>query len=657
MSDADVLPASAWRPRRLTPAQRLHPWRVALVGGPNSGKTTLFNTLTRSRQKTANYAGVTVERKSGILVTPARHTVEVIDLPGSYSLRARSPDEAITRDVVLGRQARETMPDVIICVSDATNLGLHLRLLLELKKVGRPIILALNMIDIARRNGCLIDIEAMARTLGVPVVATIALRSSGVKELVTQLDDVLGQLTQQALQEGRAPAQGDSASPSTWKEPSVSEIRAYHQEIDQILKTAILNEGTPERFSRQVDNVLLHPVFGFLMLLAILFLIFQAVFTWAAVPMDWIEAGFAALQAWIGSAMDDGMLKSLLVDGIIAGVGGVVIFLPQIMILFFFILLLEDWGYMARAAFLMDRIMGGVGLNGRAFIPLLSSFACAIPGIMGARAIAHSRDRLITIMIAPLMTCAARLPVYVLLIAAFIPNTTVWGGWVGLQGLVMFGLYAAGIVSALLVAWVLQATWMRGEHQPLIMELPSYKMPSAFNVMLGLWDRAWVFLYRAGTIILTLMVLLWFLASFPGAPADATQPAIYYSFAGMIGRALEPLLAPIGFNWQIAIALVPGMAAREVAVAALGTVYALSGDEEAVAETLTTVIAHDWTLATALALLAWYVFAPQCLSTLAITKRETNSWTWPLFMFGYMMALAYVAAFITYHLAVALGAG
>jgi len=621
--------------------------RIALVGFPNCGKTTLFNTLTGSRQKTANYPGVTVERKSGLLRTPVGRAVEVIDLPGSYSLRARSPDEAVTRDVVLGRQAQEAIPDAIVCVTDATNLGQHLRLLLELRQLGRPLILALNMMDIAQKRGYQIDAEILAQQLGIPVVTTVALRKNGVKDLLGQLDAVLGQATAH-----NAP----TAAVEAWTEPSSDDIRAYHREVERLLREATVREGAPERFTRQLDRVLLHPIAGPIILLSILFLMFQAVFSWAAWPMDWIDGATVALQQTLSEQMEDSLLKSLLIDGIIAGVGGVVIFLPQILILFFFILLLEDFGYMARAAFLMDRIMSGVGLNGRAFLPLLSSFACAIPGIMAARTIAHPIDRMITILIAPLMTCSARLPVYALLVAAFIPNVVVWD-FVGLQGLVMFGLYAAGIVGALVVAGLLRLTIMRGSQQPLLMELPSYKLPSPANVLLGLLDRAKAFLRRAGTLIMSIIVILWFLSSFPGAPNGATEPAIYYSYAGVIGRTIEPVLAPIGFNWQIAIALVPGLAAREVAVAALGTVYALSGEEDAVVEALGVTLAQGWSLATALSLLAWYVFAPQCLATLAVARRETNSWRWAAFMFTYMMALAYVAAFITYRVALALGGG
>ncbi|MCP5196012.1 MAG: ferrous iron transporter B [Gammaproteobacteria bacterium] len=620
--------------------------RIALVGPPNSGKTTLFNTLTGGRQKTGNYPGVTVERKSGRLRTPVGHTVELLDLPGSYSLRARSPDEAITRDVVLGRQAQETLPDAVVCVTDATNLGQHLRLLLELRQLGRPLILALNMMDVAQKRGCQISIEALSRQLGIPVVTTVAMRKHGVKDLLGQIDVLLNQTS----------VTSGSTITDAWIEPSPEAIRAYHREVERLLHEAVVQEGAPERLTRQVDRVLLHPVVGPLILLGLLFLMFQAVFSWAEAPMDWIDGGMASLQQWFSAHMEESLLKSLVIDGIIAGVGGVVIFLPQILILFLFILLLEDSGYMTRAAFLMDRLMSTVGLNGRAFIPLLSSFACAIPGIMAARTIAHPLDRLTTILIAPLMTCSARLPVYVLLIAAFVPNTTVSGG-IGLQGLVMFGLYATGIVGALVVAGILRLTLLRGGRQPLLMELPSYKWPNPANVLLGLLERARIFMRRIGTIILSVLVLLWFLSTFPAPPTGATEPAIYYSFAGLIGRGLEPLLAPIGFNWQIAIALVPGLAAREVAVAALGTVYALSGDEGAVAEALTTTLAQDWTLATALALLAWYVFAPQCLATLAAVRRETNSWRWPTFMFIYLIVLAYLAAFVTYRVALALGGG
>ena len=610
---------------------------LALVGNPNCGKTALFNLLTGSRQKVANYAGVTVERKEGRFTTPGGKSLRVLDLPGAYSLYPRSPDERVTCDVLFGHAKGEKRPDLVVCVVDATNLRRNLRLALAVKRLGLPCIIALNMADMAESRGIKVDPEALSAELGLPVVSTVAIKRSGVDSLLALFDDK-----------------------SVWRSaPPLGAAQSQesdHLAVCRILQRLGLDDVVPHTVSDRIDRVVLHPLAGPMLLALVLFLIFQAVFAWAEAPMALIEAATASLSEAVGGALDDGWLRSLLVDGVIAGAGGVLVFLPQIVILYFFILVLEESGYLPRAAFLLDRLMGGVGLSGRSFIPLLSSFACAIPGIMAARTIANPRDRLVTIMIAPLMTCSARLPVYVLLIAAFVPNTEVWGG-VGLQGLVMFGLYATGIVGALVVAGVLRLTLLKGGRQPLLMELPSYKWPNPANVLLGLWERAKIFMRRIGTIILSLMVILWFLSTFPAPPAGATEPAIYYSYAGMIGRALDPLLAPIGFNWQIAIALVPGMAAREVAVAALGTVYALSGEEGAVAEALTATLAQSWTLATALALLAWYVFAPQCLATLAAVRRETNSWRWAAFMFAYLMVLAYLAAFITYRVALALGGG
>ncbi|KAA0579994.1 ferrous iron transport protein B [Azospirillum sp. Sh1] len=620
--------------------------RIALVGNPNCGKTALFNALTGARQKVANYPGVTVERKVGEFLSPAGTRVQIVDLPGTYSLRARSPDEEVTRDVVLGRFRHEAPPDAMVCVCDATNLRLHLRLVLELKKLGRPIILALNMMDVAEARGCRVDAAALSAALGVPVVPTVAIRRNGVAGLLDQIDRSMMAMTTDL-----------AAAPCGWSEPSARELRAYHQEVEGILAAALQDAGKPSLATRRIDAALLHPAVGLPFLLLVLFLMFQAVFAWAAVPMDMIDGALGWVQAAAGATLPDGMLKSLITDGIIAGVGSVLIFLPQILVLFFFILMLESTGYMARAAFLLDRLMGGVGLHGRAFIPLLSSFACAVPGIMAARTIENRADRLATIMIAPLMTCSARLPVYTLIIAAFVPNRTVAGGMIGLQGLVMFTLYAAGILSALAVAFVLKRTIFKGAREPLLMELPSYRLPSPRDILLGLLERTRIFLARAGTVIFAIMILLWFLGSFPAAPDGATGPAIDYSFAGMLGHALAPLLAPIGFTWQIAIALVPGMAAREVAVAALGTVYALSETGDALSGSLAGVLAADWSLPTALSLLAWFVFAPQCVSTLSVVKRETNSWFWMLVMIAYMTALAYGAAFVTFRLSTALLGG
>ncbi|MDR3514934.1 MAG: ferrous iron transport protein B [Azospirillaceae bacterium] len=614
---------------------------IALVGCPNCGKTALFNALTGSRQKVANYAGVTVERKEGRLITPGGRTVRVLDLPGTYSLRGRSPDEAVTRDVVLGRLDGEMLPDVLVCVADATNLRLFLRLVLELKSLNRPLILALNMIDIARRQGCEIDVERLSVELGIPVVPTIAVRKGGIDGLLAAIDRHTGDVAVAAS----APAAG-------WREPKAAEIRAAHREADRILKACAFRPGD-EKLTGRLDKVLLHPVFGLLILLTVLFLMFQAVFAWATPLMDGITALFDLLARQVQTLMPDTLLRSLLTDGVIAGVGSVLVFLPQITILFLFIILLEDFGYMARAAFLMDRLMGGAGLHGRAFIPLLSSFACAIPGVMAARVIENPRDRLTTILVAPLMTCSARIPVYTLIVSAFVPHRAVWGG-MGLQGLVMFGLYAVGIVSALLVAWVLKRLVWRQVAEPFLMELPSYKWPRASNILLSLWQRVSAFLHRAGTIILAMMVLIWFLSSFPQAPADAVEPAINYSIAGIVGHALVGFFAPIGFNWQIVVALIPGMAAREVAVGALATVYALSATGEEAGAALQPILAAQWSLPTALALLAWYVFAPQCASTLAVVRRETNSWRWPVVMFLYMTAMAYGAAFMVFRVATAL---
>ena len=612
---------------------------IALLGNPNCGKTALFNRLTGSRQKVANYAGVTIERKEGSFTSPAGHLYKVLDLPGAYSLSATTPDEAITRDVVAGLREGEAAPDTIVCVVSAVNLRLNLRLVLEIKRLGLPMVLALNMVDVARKRGIEIDGATLARELGMPVVDTVAVQSGGEVALLDALD----------CMPRHAPVKSQPLSAID----AVS-VEDTQREVRRILAACTSYVNDTGNLTEKIDAVVLNPFAGPLLLAAIMFLVFQAVFSWAVVPMEMITGAVEAVGAWVGTLLSEGVLRSLLVEGILGGVGSVLVFLPQILILFFFILVLEDCGYLPRAAFLLDRMMGGVGLSGRAFIPLLSSFACAIPGIMAARTIQNPRDRLVTIMIAPLMTCSARLPVYALIIAAFIPNREVWGV-MNLQGLVLFVLYFAGIAAAMAVAWVMKRSMAANRNQPLMLELPSYHWPHLRNLAMGLWERAKIFLSRVGTIILTLMILLWFLSSFPGAPEGATQPPIYYSIAGMLGRALAVVFEPIGFGWQICIALVPGMAAREVAVGALGTVYALSQTGDELATSLTPIIAQSWSLATALSLLAWFVFAPQCLSTLSVVKRETNSWRYPLFMAAYMFALAYVASFLTYRIALALG--
>ncbi len=617
------------------PAPALDAMRLALVGVPNCGKTALFNRLTGSRQKVANYAGVTVERKEGSFVGPTRgERFRLLDLPGAYSLTPTTLDEAITRDCLLGRLAGESAPQRVICVVDATNLRLNLRLVLELRDLGVPMVVALNMSDLAQNRGFGLDRERLERELGVPVVETVAIRESGERALLERLESLT------------APAAGPTAE---WRESTFEQIQQTQREVRRILHAAGYREPARSRALQRVDGFVMHPIAGPVILAALLFFVFQAVFSWAAVPMELVDAGVNWLGAQLHATLPPGLLNSLLVDGVIAGAGSVLVFLPQIMILFFFILVLEDSGYLPRAAYLLDRMMGSVGLSGRAFIPLLSSFACAVPGIMATRTIPNVRDRLATIMIAPLMTCSARLPVYALIIAAFIPRQRV--GAFNLQGLVLFTLYVAGIVSAMAVAYALKRTALRSTYHPLLLELPEYRWPDLRNLMLGLWERLKIFLQRVGTIILALMIVLWFLSSFPAPPEGATGPAIQYSFAGSIGRALEHVFAPIGFNWQISLALVPGLAAREVAVGALGTVYSLSATGDDVAATLVPMIAGTWSLATALSLLAWYVFAPQCLSTLVVVKRETNSWRYPLLMAGYLFALAYVAAFITYRVA------
>jgi ferrous iron transport protein B len=610
------------------------PQLIALVGNPNCGKTALFNLLTGSRQKVANYAGVTVERKEGVAITPSGKRIRLLDLPGLYSLEAATPDEQVTTDVLHGRRDGEKKPDAIVCVTDATNLRQNLRLVLALKRLGVPLLLALNMSDLARKRGITVDKDALARELGVPVVETVGVRPSGVSELLGRLD-------------AHWPAAAAHLADAT----GTADVVRDHAEVRRILAAAGGEARAGETMSDRVDRVVLHPVAGLLILAATLFLVFQAVFAWAAVPMDAITAGIDALAGFLRTVLPDTALRSLLLDGVLAGAGSVLVFLPLILTLFFFILVLEDSGYLPRAAFLLDRMMGGVGLSGRSFIPLLSSFACAIPGIMATRTIQNPRDRLATIMIAPLMTCSARLPVYALIIAAFIPQQTVWGP-VQLQGLVLFALYIAGVAGAMAVAYVLKRTTMRSRFQPLMLELPAYHWPHLRNLAIGLWQRVQIFLSRVGTIILALMILLWALSSFPAPPPDATGPVIQYSIAGQIGAALAVIFAPIGFNWQISIALVPGLAAREVAVSALGTVYSLAATGDDVANTLTPLIQNSWSLPTALSLLAWYVFAPQCLSTLATVKRETNSWRYPLIMAGYLFALAYAASFVTYNVAV-----
>ncbi len=602
--------------------------RLALVGNPNCGKTALFNRLTGSRQKVANYAGVTVERREGRFMLADGREACVLDLPGAYSLAAASPDEKITCDLCLGHVSGERRPDVLIAVVDATNLRLHLRFVLELMSLRLPMILALNCADLAEARGIGIDLAKLEEMLGIPVAPTVAVARNGVQQLLKVLS-----------QPGLSPAAA----------PLVAE--QLHARVNQILDGCVTMPQRTAPIDDALDAVLLHPVGGLAILGAVLFLMFQGVFAWAVPFQDALEGLVTQAGTLLASALPDGILRSLLVNGLVAGIGSVVVFLPQILILFAFILALEESGYLPRAAFLLDRFMVGAGLSGRSFIPLLSSFACAVPGIMATRSIPDARDRLTTILVAPLMTCSARLPVYTLLIGAFIPRTQVLGAF-NLQGLTLFALYVAGIGSALLVSWIMSRRRGMRNEAPLLLELPSYRLPNPRSLMLGLWQRASIFMRRVGTVILTLTVLLWALSSFPAAPDGATGAAINYSLAGQLGHWLEWVFAPLGFNWQICIALVPGLAAREVAVSSLATVYALSAQgQDAASAALTPLLSAQWSVPTALSLLVWYIYAPMCISTLAVIRREANAWRPVWITAGYLFGVAYVASLITYQLA------
>ncbi|RDC59094.1 Ferrous iron transport protein B [Alteripontixanthobacter maritimus] len=606
---------------------------IALVGNPNAGKSALFNALTGARQKIANYPGVTVERKAGRITLPSGQPAELIDLPGSYGFDATSPDEEVTRKVVHGELEGEAVPDALVLVLDAANLEQHLVFAQEVIALGRPVVVALNMVDLAERDGLILDPAALEAALGVPVVPTVAVRRRGLDALLERLGDTA------------AHQSGDPQPHITLPERRLA--------ARNIAKAAILSETSTRRLHTGLDRVLLNPWVGPVILFGLLFVMFQAVFAWATPFADALDGAIGAISGWVTATMPESLLRDFITEGALAGVGSVIVFLPQIVILFAFILVMESTGYMARAAFLMDRLMSGVGLSGRSFIPLLSSFACAIPGIMATRSIADPKDRLTTILIAPLMTCSARLPVYTIIIAAFIPNDSIVTG-VGLQGLVLFALYVAGIVGAMAVALILRRTITAGAASGFIMELPRYQLPRLTDLLMGLWQRAWVFLRRAGTIIFAATVILWLLLSFPKAEPGESQ--VDASVAGTVADGLHVVLAPIGFNREISLALIPAMAAREVAVASLATTYAVDADdEEAEAEGLATTLKTRWSLPTALAFLAWFVFAPQCLSTIAVTRRETNGWKWPIVMLVYLFALAYVFAGITYWSAVALG--
>ncbi len=600
------------------------PLRIALLGNPNCGKTALFNLLTGSRQKVANYAGVTVERKEGVTHTASGRRIKVLDLPGAYSLNALSTDEAVTRDVITGR-SREALPDLLVCVADATNLRLHLRLVLEARQLGLPLAVVLNKMDRAKQLGIVIDKALLAHELNLPIVETVSVHAHGADALRALLDEPLRE-----------------APPAHWKQPGVEQVLATQRDVLGIFNRTVTSPTTDKDPSIRIDRFLMHPVWGFVVLALVLFVTFLAVFSGGDVLSGWIEEGFGAIASAVEADIADGPLRGLLVEGVIGGVGGVIVFLPQILILFAFILALEASGYLPRAAFLLDKPMSAAGLSGRSFIPLLSSFACAIPGIMATRTISHWRDRLTTILIAPLMTCSARIPVYTLIVAALFPDDAT------AAALVMVGLYVLGIVAAMTVAWFIKRGDKGATRSPLMMELPAYQWPDLRSLVIGLWERAMIFLRRVGTIILALTIVMWALYTIP-SPRN-TDSGAQRSLAGEMGHALHYVFAPIGFNEEISFALVPGMAAREVVVSALGTAYAMNGDAGDVDEQLRERIEREWPLATKLSLLLWMVFAPQCLSTFVVVKRETGSWKQMWIMGGYLFGLAYLASLITYQL-------
>lgn len=606
---------------------------IALAGNPNCGKTALFNKLTGSKQKVSNYAGVTVEKKEGFLKLPTGEELMILDLPGAYSLIPHTPDEVITHDVVKGMMSSIRKPSALITIVDATALERGLGFVLELLNENIPSLLAVNMMDIAEKLKINIDLPTLEKELGIPVFGITATNGKGVSELLFGLSKLI-KVTDFKLKPENVIKENN--------------VQLRFKRVDEIISVSLKSKGISASHSLKIDRIILHPIWGTLLFVFIVLAIFQSVFKFASIPADFIESSISQCGALLSSQLPDGALKSLLIDGVIAGVGSVLVFLPQILILFSFILVLEDSGYMARAAFLMDRLMGKVGLHGRAFIPLLSSFACAIPGVMATRTIENKRDRLTTIMVAPLMTCSARLPIYTLLISAFIPEKSFFG-FLSYRGLVMFSLYFGAIILALSVAFLFKFFFFKSDKPPLILELPSYKWPSTRNLWVGLKDRSIVFLKRAGTVILSISIILWFLSTYPKAPEHASESPITYSYAGKIGKAIEPLVKPIGFDWRIAIALIPGFAAREVMVSALATVYSIeSKDSDDASEKLSLVIKKEWSLPTALSLLAWYIVALQCLSTVAVVKRETNGWKWPMIQLFYLTVLAYGLSFTVF---------
>jgi ferrous iron transport protein B len=643
---------------------------IALAGNPNAGKTTLFNALTGLKQKVANYPGVTVERKIGVWDVNGT-SAKLIDLPGLYSLETTSIDEKIAGDVLLGKIDGISRPDVVVAVVDATNLERNLYLVTQILEYGIPVVIALTMIDVFEKQKHQIDIERLSKKLGVKVVAMDAKTGRGVEELEREVNAAFG-----------APP----SLPFNFDGEAIDDTNAkifsrYKFISDAIQDSVKHNDRDAHRVSDKIDRILTHKFFGLVILIAVLLLIFQTIFTWATVPMDLLESGFGWLGDAVRAGMPEGILTDLVVDGIIAGVGGVLVFLPQILSLFLFISLLEDSGYMARAAFLMDRLMSRVGLHGKAFLPLISSFACAIPGIMATRTIEDQRDRFATIMIAPFMSCSARLPVYTLMIAAFFAGQTVLG-FISLGAVLMLAMYSLGILVAVVIAFILKRTVLKAPPPPFIMELPPYRMPNLRTVLTNMLERSWMFVKRAGTVILAISIILWALMYFPRSsqrsavsnqPSEITNQAesnveseqLRNSFAGKLGHVIEPAIAPLGFDWKIGVALIASFAAREVLVSTLSIIYNVGKDQDEQSQSLVSAL-HDekkpdgspvWTPLTGLTLMVFFVLAMQCMSTVAVVRRETNSWRWPVFMVLYMTGLAYFAAFLTYQGGKMLGIG
>ena len=682
---------------------------VALAGNPNTGKSTIFNALTGLRQKVGNYPGVTVERKMGRCFGSHGEPMNVLDLPGSYSLQVRSPDEAVARDVLLGRQADTPRPDVLVAVVDASNLERNLYLVAQLLDLQLPTVLALNMVDVAEQNGCRIDLKALEQELGIPVIPMVASKGVGIIELkqaisrkslstptvcppIPEVIEREAQILSRALpvqgalalaealllltlhdQGLEALANRDAATlnatvaaqerlRSAGVEPLSALVEARYEWIGQVCGRVIHKADSDSglTFSDRMDLVLTHRIWGWMAFLGAMALMFFCIFTVARIPMDWIAGGASWLGQWVTAHVPPGNFQSLLVDGVIAGVGGVVVFLPQILILFFFLGLLEDSGYMARAAFIMDRVMSSVGLHGKSFIPLLSSFACAIPGIMASRTVENRKDRLVTILVAPLMSCSARLPVYALMIAVMIPGAPALT-----QAGIMLSMYLIGICAAFAMAWLFKKTLLKSETPMLLLELPPYRMPVLRTISLRMLERAGIFLRRAGTVILALSILLWALAKFPEPTTPNATPAeaISQSFAGKMGHFIEPAIRPLGYDWKIGIGLIGSFAAREVFVGTMAIVYNIEGNvKDDTSSLVDRIHAEKWpdgtpvfTPLVCVSLMVFYVLAMQCLSTIAVVRRETNSWRWPLFQIGYMTTLAWCGAFAIFHVGRFLG--